>query len=210
MVYPMPLISELLQDMDKAMWYCSLDIASGFWVVEMIERARSISAFITPSGLFEWLRMPFGLKNAPQIYQRLIDNSLYGYLKIGAGKDVNATDHPKSTDVFTKGEPETDQAPSVLGRRSYIDDILIPATSWISLYDKVERLLTVCDRWNLLISLTKRFWGRSKVEYLGHQVSLAGLEANPKDLGSLVKIPFPTTSRSMQSFWVARTITVLL
>ena len=64
MVYPMPLISELLQDMDKAMWYCSLDMASGFWVVEMTERARSISAFITPSGLFEWLRMPFGWKNA--------------------------------------------------------------------------------------------------------------------------------------------------
>ena len=156
----------------------------------MTERARSISAFITPSGLFEWLRMPFGLKNAPHIYQRLIDNALYGYLKIGAGKDVNATDHPKSTDVFTEGEPETDQAPSVLGRRSYIDDILIPATSWISLYDKVERLLTVCDRWNLSISLTKTFWGRSKVEYLGHQVSLAGWEANHKNLGSLFKIPF--------------------
>ena len=146
MVYPMPLISELLQDMDKAMWYCSLDMASGFWVVEMTERARSISAFITPSGLFEWLRMPFGLKNAPQIYQRLIDNALYGYLKIGADKDVNVTDQPKLTDVLTEGEPETDQAPSVLGRRSYIDDILIPATSWTCLYDKVERLLTACDR----------------------------------------------------------------
>ena len=34
MVYPMPLISELLQDMDKAKWYCSLDMASGFWVVK--------------------------------------------------------------------------------------------------------------------------------------------------------------------------------
>ena len=48
MVYPMPLMSEILQDMDKAIWYCSLDMASGFWVVEMTERARSIFAFITP------------------------------------------------------------------------------------------------------------------------------------------------------------------
>ena len=62
MVYPMPLIGDLLQDMDKAMWYCSLDMASGFWVVEMKKRARSISAFITPSGLYEWLWIPFGLK----------------------------------------------------------------------------------------------------------------------------------------------------
>ena len=64
MVYPMSLISDLLQDMDKALWYCSLDMTSGFWVVEMTARAREILVFITPSYLFEWLRMPFGLKNA--------------------------------------------------------------------------------------------------------------------------------------------------
>ncbi|KAE8883029.1 hypothetical protein PF003_g32919 [Phytophthora fragariae] len=65
MVYPMPLINDLLEDLDKVLWYCSLDMASGFWVVSMTERARLISAFITPFGLFEWNRMPFGLKNAP-------------------------------------------------------------------------------------------------------------------------------------------------
>ena len=200
MVYPMPLINELLQDMDKALWYCSLDMASGFWVVEMTERARMISAFITPSGLFEWLRMPFGLKNAPQIYQRLIDNALYGYLKIGTSSDGITTGSTNLNDVFTEGEPDEDPRPSVLGRRAYIDDILIPAKSWSSLYEKVERLLEVFDKWNLSISLTKSFWGCQKVDYLGHQVSLAGLEAHPKDLGSLVNIPFPRTLRSMQSF----------
>ena len=205
MVYPMPLISELLQDMDKAMWYCSLDMASGFWVVEMTKRARMISAFITPSGLFEWLRMPFGLKHALQIYQRLIDNALYGYLNISTGPDSNTTGSPsantittgstKLIDVFTEREPDTSQSQSVLGRRSYIDDILIPATSWTSLYNKVERLLEACNKWNLSISLAKSFWGRRKVDYLGHQISAAGLEAHPKDLGSLVNIPFPQTLR---------------
>ena len=53
MVYPMPMISELLQDIDKAMRYCSLDMASGFWVVIITERARGIYSYITPSGLFE-------------------------------------------------------------------------------------------------------------------------------------------------------------
>ena len=38
------------------------------------------------------------------------------------------------------------------------------------------------------------------MDYLGHQVSLAELEAYPKDLGSLVNIPFPRMLRSMQSF----------
>ncbi|POM80234.1 Reverse transcriptase [Phytophthora palmivora] len=39
MVYPMPLINDLLEDLDKVLWYCSLDMASGFWVVSMTERA---------------------------------------------------------------------------------------------------------------------------------------------------------------------------
>ena len=195
MVYPMPLISDLLEDLDKALWYCSLDMASGFWVVEMTERAKLISAFVTPFGLFEWLRMPFGLKNAPQIYQRLVDNALYGYLKI-----VQRSPSDDQIDVFKDGEPETDRRPSILGRRSYIDDILIPATSWESLYAKVERLLEACDKWNLSISLTKSFWGCRKVDYLGHRVSIDGLEAQPKNLESLVNIPFPSTLRAMQSF----------
>ena len=68
----------------------------------MTERARIISAFITRSGLFECLRMPFGLKTAPQIYQRLIDNALYGYLKIGENMDSTTTGQFKLIDVFTE------------------------------------------------------------------------------------------------------------
>ena len=124
MVYPMPLVNELLEDLDKALWYCSLDMASGFWVVIMTERARLISAFVTPLGLFEWRRMPFGLKNAPQIYQRLLDNALYGFLTISSepGSDI-------LEDLFEVGHPERDLKKSILGRRSYIDDILVTSES---------------------------------------------------------------------------------
>ena len=122
----MPMISDLLQDMDKSMWYCSLDMASGFWVVEMTVRAKEISAFITPSGLFEWLRMPLGL-NTQQIYQHLIEYTLYGYLKIETRSTTIASGKADLIDVSTEGEPDSDMKASVLGRRSYIDDILIPA-----------------------------------------------------------------------------------
>ncbi|OWY92782.1 reverse transcriptase [Phytophthora megakarya] len=43
MGYPMSLISDLLEDLDKALRYCSLDMASGFWVVPMTDRARENS-----------------------------------------------------------------------------------------------------------------------------------------------------------------------
>ncbi|POM70816.1 Reverse transcriptase [Phytophthora palmivora] len=149
MVYPMPLINDLLDDLAKVLWYCFLDMASGFWVVPMTDRARSISAFITPFGLFEWNRMPFGLKNAYQIYQRLLDNALYGFVKVTQDQDRS-----DRKDVFETGGTLKDM------RRS-----------WDALCEKVEKLLDACDEWNLSISVAKSFWGRQKVDYLGHRVS---------------------------------------
>ncbi|KAE9282869.1 hypothetical protein PR003_g27291, partial [Phytophthora rubi] len=195
MIYPMPLINDLLEDLDKVLWYCSLDMASGFWVVSMTDRARAISAFITPFGLFEWNHMPFGLKNAPQIYQRLIDNALYGFLRIPP-----AVDQSTLMDLFKEGDPEEAGESSVLGRRSYIDDILVTAGSWDLLCDRVKALLEACDKWNISISVAKSFGGLTKVDYLGHRVSNEGLEAHPKDLSALTDLPFPRTLRAMQSF----------
>ncbi|GMF42371.1 unnamed protein product [Phytophthora fragariaefolia] len=205
MVYPMPLINDLLDDLDKVLWYCSLDMASGFWVVSMADRARAISAFITPFGLFEWKCMPFGLKNAPQIYQRLLYNALYGFLKITKRQDHQARNagdqgQQRPIDLFRDGEPDTDKESCVLGRRAYIDDILVTAESWDMLCERVDTLLDACDEWNLSISVAKTFWGLKKVDYLGHRISAGGMEARPKDLSSLADLPFPTTLRSMQSF----------
>ena len=84
--------------------------------------------------------MPFGLKNAPQIYQRLLDNALYGFLRMSPETRLD-----ESEDLFTSGEPDTASGPSILGVRSYIDDIIIPAESWDALCNNVERLLDVCD-----------------------------------------------------------------
>jgi hypothetical protein len=80
--YPLPLIDDLLIGFERAMWFMSLDMASGFWAVTMTERAKLISAFVCPFGHFQWVRMPFGLKNAPLIYQAVINNCLWGFVRL--------------------------------------------------------------------------------------------------------------------------------
>ncbi|OWZ01379.1 reverse transcriptase, partial [Phytophthora megakarya] len=104
---------------------------------------------------------------------------------------LKSEDHASTLDVFEDGEPVDPGKQSVLGRRSYIDDILIPANNWDQLCDRVEGLLEACDKWNLSISVVKSFWGMPKVEYIGHKVSYNGLEANPTDLSALTDLAFP-------------------
>ena len=69
----MPLVNDLLTELEGYQWFCSLDAASGFWLIMMTERARHLSAFVCSLGHFKWLRIPFGLKNAPMIYQPIIE-----------------------------------------------------------------------------------------------------------------------------------------
>ncbi|POM62380.1 LOW QUALITY PROTEIN: reverse transcriptase [Phytophthora palmivora] len=186
------LINNFLDDLDKVLWYCSLNMVSDFWVVPMPDRARAISAFITPFGPSEWNRMPFGLKTPPQIYQILLDNALYGLQKVTQDQD-----RPDRSDVFETGEPDLEKNASVLGRRSYIDDILVTGRSWDALCEKVKKLLDTCDEWNLFISVAKSFWGRQKVDYLGHRVSA---DDTSKRFVSFTRTTVPTNPRSMQSF----------
>ncbi|OWZ15823.1 reverse transcriptase [Phytophthora megakarya] len=95
----------LLTNLDSYIWFCSLDAASGFWAIMMTHRARKISAFVYPLGHFEWLRMPFGLKNAPMIYQRMIDNALWGFVQ-PKGVWRSFADKMKAAEDLAKSQKE--------------------------------------------------------------------------------------------------------
>jgi hypothetical protein len=55
-----------------------IDLLKGYWQVPLTDRAREISAFITPRGFWEYLVMPFGMKNAPSTFQRMMTNVISG------------------------------------------------------------------------------------------------------------------------------------
>ena len=77
-VYPLPRVDDILDTLVKAKFFSTLDLVSGYWQIEMDPATRDKSAFTTHCGLFEFLRMPFGLCNSPATFQRLMQAILVG------------------------------------------------------------------------------------------------------------------------------------
>ena len=78
--YPLPRIDDLLEKFRTARWFTTIDLANGYWQIEMEEKDKEKTAFICEQGLYEFNVMPFGLKNAPATFQRLMNKLFREYL----------------------------------------------------------------------------------------------------------------------------------
>lgn len=74
--YPIPMIRDLVRQVRDSRYFIALDLRSGYWQVPMAKRAQSLTAFRARDGLYEFRVMPFGLKNAPATFCRLMGKVL--------------------------------------------------------------------------------------------------------------------------------------
>ena len=76
--YPLPHIEDSLNTLGGARFFCSLDLASGYWQVEKDAADREKTAFVMQGGLYEFRVMPFGPMNVPATFERLMERVLRG------------------------------------------------------------------------------------------------------------------------------------
>ncbi|XP_072182172.1 uncharacterized protein [Diadema setosum] len=77
--FPLPLIEECIDRVGSAEYVSKLDLMKGYWQVPLDKDAREISAFVTPSGLYQCRVMPFGMKNSPATFQRMMNRVIAGH-----------------------------------------------------------------------------------------------------------------------------------
>ena len=106
--FPIPRIADCIDQIGNAKFVSTFDMLKGYWQVPLTHRAREISAFVTPTGLYQYKVMPFGMKNAPATFQRMVNklvrdiDGCEGYIDDVVICSNNWSDHIRQIKHFFK------------------------------------------------------------------------------------------------------------
>ena len=163
--FPLPRIDDLLDQLGKAQYFSTLDLAAGYWQIRINETSKEKTAFTTHQGLYEFQVMPFGLTNAPAVFQRLMQKVISG---------LNPVEGPDFVCV-------------------YIDDLLIFSCSLEEHLKHLRLVMNRLRQAKLKLKPTKCHFVRHSVEFLGHIITASGLHPNPKQIAAVQDFPRPQT-----------------
>lgn len=81
--FPLPIISDLINNLDGSKYFSTIDLVSAFWQVPLTPEAAEKTAFSSKSGHYQFKVMPFGLINAPTFFCKLMHSILHELLGLG-------------------------------------------------------------------------------------------------------------------------------
>lgn len=77
-VYPIPRADDVINHLGGSSIFTSIDLKNGYWQIPLAHDSREKTAFVTPDGLFQYKRLPFGISNGTATFQRAVDRALGG------------------------------------------------------------------------------------------------------------------------------------
>ncbi|GFX69515.1 hypothetical protein TNCV_1768861 [Trichonephila clavipes] len=81
--FPLPLIDDVLDRLQRVKVYTTLDLKNGFFHVDVNEDCRKFTSFTVPDGQFEFNKVPFGLSTSPSVFQRNICSIFWNLMNEG-------------------------------------------------------------------------------------------------------------------------------
>jgi hypothetical protein len=166
--YPLPDITEILDHLSQSKYFSCLDMATGYHQIELAPGEGPKTAFSTKQGHWEYRRLPFGLKTAPDTFQKMM-NSVFSGLT--------------GTRCFL-----------------YLDDIVLYARSLADHNTKLREVLDRLRTYKLKLQPDKCEFLRKEVNYLGHQITEAGVRPDPQKVAAIEQFPTPTTAKQLKTF----------
>ena len=77
--HPMRTVEDVVSRMANAKYFSKIDAKSGFWQIKLESESSKLTTFSTPYGRYRFLRMPFGINTASEVFQQAMERSFEGY-----------------------------------------------------------------------------------------------------------------------------------
>ena len=168
--FPLPRIDDVLDQLGKAKYFSTLDLAAGYWQIQMNPDSRQKTAFVTHMGLHEFRVMLFGLQNSPAVFQDLMQQVLAG--------------------LKTKNCSELTSA--------YIDDILVFSSTLEQHVQHLELVVNRLLKFGLKLRPNKCHFIRQEVHYLGFVLTPFGLKTSEEHVRAVTEFSVPKDVRGVR------------
>lgn len=170
--YQIPTVNELLPELANAKIFSTVDAKSGFWQVKLDEQSSRLTTFWTPYGRYRWLRMPFGISPAPEIFQRKLHEAVEGLNGVRVLAD----------DVLIFGCGDSNEE----ALRDHNNNL--------------NNFLKRMSETNIKLNKDKIRLCQSTVKFFGHILTPEGVKPDPDKIRSIVQMSRPTNVTAVLRF----------
>ena len=171
--YSLPYLNNFSSQLEGKTIFSKLDLKNAFFHIPVKECDKKKTTIVTQFGAFQFERMPFGLRNSANSFQRFIDTIL---------RNLKNQDNENVT-IF-----------------AYVDDVIVASDNPESHLKDLEEVFKRLSKYNLKINTLKSEFFKKELEYLGHQVTPEGISPLPSKVEAIETFPLPQTFRQLRRF----------
>ena len=168
--FKLPTREEIMSKFAGATVFSKLDASQGFWQVMLDDESSFKCTFNTPFSRFRYLRLPFGISSAPEVYHKIVHQLFEGLPGVDTSMDdvIVCVSGPRKT---TEDHDET-----------------------------LQKVLEIARRNNLKLNLSKCLFGVKELTFLGDRLTDKGIKPDPGKISAIVNMERPADKKGVQRF----------
>ncbi|CAC5387825.1 unnamed protein product [Mytilus coruscus] len=170
--YPLPIIDDLLPELNKAKIFSKCDVKTDFGM-NMDESSSYLTTFETPFGRFRWMKMPFGISPAPEYFQQFLEREIENLPGVRTVAD----------DILIYGEGDT------VEEATADHDI------------KLKAFLDRCRSRNIKLNRDKFQLRLTEMPYIGHLLTADGVKPGPEKIAAITQMDKPKDVKEFNVYW---------
>ncbi len=168
--WQMPEVQSQLDRLSGNKIFGCIDLSSYYHQIELDSGSRFLTGFITEDGVFEYQRVPMGLKNACAHAQSQLQGAI-----------------------------DADPILRTFGLRNYFDDLPLAAKSEEEFLIQLEAVLKLGEKFGLKFNAEKSVFGVDSITHVGFVVNSEGVQVDPQRIESLKEVEVPKSMKGVQS-----------